>query len=101
MPCIHRPYQPPEVAVPVLTPRMRQVLLLIAAGATRDRVARELGVFPNTVKTHVSRLLRALKARDAAHAVAIAIRMGLVCPCEIPDLAPMTVAVEVSRAAAS
>jgi two-component system nitrate/nitrite response regulator NarL len=41
-------------------------------------VARELGISPHTVKTHLERIFEKLGAGDRAQAVAIALRQGLV-----------------------
>lgn len=60
-----------------LTDRQHQVLSGIARGLTRTAIATELHVEPNTIKTHVRNLLRALDAHDRAHAVALAYRAGL------------------------
>jgi DNA-binding NarL/FixJ family response regulator len=44
---------------------------------TNAVIATRLGITPATVKTHVERLLRKLGASDRAHAVANAMRMGM------------------------
>ena len=56
------------------------MLALLAAGYTREPAAAELGLAPSTVQGHVARILAALGARNAAHAVAIAHRRGLFAP---------------------
>lgn len=48
-----------------------ELLGLIAAGGTKDEIARHLGMAPSTVSNHVSRIYRALGARNAPHAVAL------------------------------
>ena len=55
-----------------------EVLQLIANGLGNREIARTLYVSEETVKTHVQRLLRKLSATSRAHAVAIAIRDGLI-----------------------
>ena len=60
-----------------LTPRERDVLRLVAAGATNHEVAEKLGVGHETVKTLVSRTLRKLGARRRAEAVSTAQKLGL------------------------
>lgn len=59
-----------------LTPREREVLLRVAAGASNAEVAAELGTSEGTVKNHVSNLLRKLDARDRTQAVLVALRDG-------------------------
>ena len=51
---------------------------MVANGATTKEVARDLGISPHTVKTHLERIFEKLGANDRAQAVAIAIRTGLV-----------------------
>jgi DNA-binding NarL/FixJ family response regulator len=53
-----------------LTPRERGVLLLICQGLSNKRIARELQIAPETVKSHAKRILRKLSARTRAEAVA-------------------------------
>ncbi len=60
-----------------LTAREVAVLRLIARGRTNHAIGRELGVSENTVKTHVSHLMRKLDAPDRAAAVARAAELGL------------------------
>jgi DNA-binding NarL/FixJ family response regulator len=54
----------------LLTPREREILVRVAAGATNGAIARELVLSPDTVKTHVSSILRKLGAASRAEAVA-------------------------------
>ena len=53
-----------------LSPRERGVLLLICQGLSNKRIARELQIAPETVKSHAKRILRKLSARTRAEAVA-------------------------------
>jgi two-component system, NarL family, nitrate/nitrite response regulator NarL len=62
---------------PVLTPREREVLTLIAQGCSIPTIAAELYLAPSTVKTHVQRLYEKLGVGDRAAAVAAAMRRGL------------------------
>jgi DNA-binding NarL/FixJ family response regulator len=64
----------------VLTEREREVLVLIARGMSNDEIAEELVVSPATAKTHVSRVMGKLDARDRAQLVVIAYESGLVQP---------------------
>jgi DNA-binding NarL/FixJ family response regulator len=73
---------PPENAadLDVLTEREKEVLVEIAHGLTNAEIAERLHVSPATAKTHVSRLLAKLDARDRAQLVIIAYESGLVTP---------------------
>jgi DNA-binding NarL/FixJ family response regulator len=64
----------------VLTEREREVLVLIARGLSNDEIAEALVVSPATAKTHVSRVIGKLDARDRAQLVVIAYESGLVQP---------------------
>ncbi len=66
--------QQPE---PLLSEREREVLDLIAAGATNPEIAQRLYLSPHTVKEHSSALYRKLGARNRAEAVQRAQRIGL------------------------
>ncbi|WP_017627560.1 response regulator [Nocardiopsis chromatogenes] len=71
---------PPEPRLNGLTEREREVLAAVAAGLTNEELARRLVVSPATAKTHVSRVLAKLGARDRAQLVVIAYESGLVRP---------------------
>lgn len=61
-----------------LTDREREVLALIGAGLSNDEIAARLVVSPATARTHVSRGMTKLGARDRAQMVVIAYQAGLV-----------------------
>jgi DNA-binding NarL/FixJ family response regulator len=61
-----------------LTPREREVMALVAEGLTNDEIAERLVVSPLTAKTHVSRIMLKLSARDRAQLVVMAYQSGLV-----------------------
>jgi two-component system, NarL family, nitrate/nitrite response regulator NarL len=63
-----------EPDAPVLSPREREVLKLIAGGRSIPAIAQELYLAPSTVKTHVQRLYEKLGVSDRAAAVAEAMR---------------------------
>ncbi len=60
-----------------LTAREREVLELIASGATNSEIAGSLFLSPHTVKDHTSKLYRKLEVRNRAEAVQRAQRLGL------------------------
>jgi DNA-binding NarL/FixJ family response regulator len=64
-------------AGPSLTPREREVLEIVATGATNREIAERLHLSPHTVKEHTSSLYRKLEARNRADAVLRAQRLGL------------------------
>lgn len=61
-----------------LTPRERQVLALVAAGATNEDISREFVLSVTTVKTHLARILVKTGATHRAALVALAHRSGFV-----------------------
>ena len=61
-----------------LSPRELEVLGLVARGSTNREIADALYLSPLTVKTHVSRILMKLRARDRVQLVVIAYQAGLV-----------------------
>jgi DNA-binding NarL/FixJ family response regulator len=63
-----------------LTAREREVMALVAAGLSNDEIAQRLFVSPATAKTHVSRAMVKLGARDRAQLVVFAYESGLVTP---------------------
>jgi DNA-binding NarL/FixJ family response regulator len=65
-----------------LTDREREVMTLVAAGLSNDEIAARLFLSPLTSKTHVSRIMTKLNARDRAQLVVIAYESGLVTPGE-------------------
>jgi DNA-binding NarL/FixJ family response regulator len=72
----HRPAR----ELDVLTDREREVLCLVADGLTNAEIAERLYLSPATARTHVSRAMTKLGARDRAQLVVLAYETGLVRP---------------------
>ncbi|MGO9971902.1 MAG: response regulator [Solirubrobacteraceae bacterium] len=73
----------PVAATPLLdelTPREREVLLLVARGLTNTEIAERLFITPGTAKTHVNRTMVKLHAHDRAQLVITAYESGLLQP---------------------
>ncbi|WP_026257671.1 response regulator [Actinopolymorpha alba] len=70
--------EPPELTA--LTAREREVVRLVASGLSNDDIASRLVVSPLTAKTHVSRAMAKVAARDRAQLVVFAYESGLVAP---------------------
>lgn len=64
----------------VLTERELEVLSAVAQGLSNDEIATKLFISPTTAKTHVSRVMMKLGARDRAQLVVLAYETGLVVP---------------------
>jgi len=65
-----------------LTGREREVLQLVSQGATNKEIAASLHLSEHTVNFHMKNILSKLHLRNRAHAVAYAIRTGLVTPAD-------------------
>jgi two-component system, NarL family, response regulator DegU len=65
-----------ETVVAPLTARETQILNYVANGNTNKQIATSLQISEQTIKNHVSAILRKLNANDRAHAVVVAIRHG-------------------------
>lgn len=66
-----------DLAVAALTVREREVVGLVGRGLSNDEIAARLFLSPLTAKTHVSRAMTKLHARDRAQLVVLAFRTGL------------------------
>ena len=71
---------PPSHHLDELTEREREVMALVGTGLSNEEIARRLVVSPATAKTHVSRAMVKLGARDRAQLVVLAYEHGLVRP---------------------
>ena len=74
------PDRPVPAQLEELTAREREVMTLVALGLTNDEIGERLVVSPATAKTHVSRAMVKLHARDRAKLVALAYETGFVQP---------------------
>ena len=63
-----------------LTDRETEVLRLVGQGLTNDEIAQRLFLSPLTAKTHVSRIMQKLHARDRVQLVVTAYESGLIAP---------------------
>jgi len=69
---------PDTAQLSVLTEREREVLSLVGLGLTNDEIGQRLFLSPLTAKTHVSRIMAKLLARDRVQLVVVAYETGLV-----------------------
>ena len=79
----NRPAGPAPTAgklLAALTEREREVLALVATGLSNEEIANRLYLSPLTAKTHVSRIMTKLGARDRAQLVVLGYETGLVTP---------------------
>ena len=79
----HRPATA-TAALSELTDREREVTALVALGSSNDEIATELYISTATARTHVSRAMIKLHARDRAQLVVMAYQSGLVGPPNAP-----------------
>ena len=62
----------------LLSPWETEILQYIARGNETNEIASALGLKRRTVKSHINRIMRKLGAKNRAHAVALALRSGLI-----------------------
>jgi DNA-binding NarL/FixJ family response regulator len=72
--------RPDASRLDALTAREREVLALVGTGLTNEEIGARLFLSPLTAKTHVSRIMSKLAARDRVQLVVIAYETGLVAP---------------------
>jgi DNA-binding NarL/FixJ family response regulator len=70
----------PSAVLGVLTDREREVLALVGTGRSNEEIAADLVLSPATARTHISRIMTKLAARDRAQLVVAAYESGLVRP---------------------
>ncbi len=70
----------PAKELDVLTDREREVLALVAGGLSNDEIGQRLYLSPATARTHVSRIMTKLAARDRTQLAVLAYETGLVRP---------------------
>ncbi|MCJ0869139.1 response regulator transcription factor [Streptomyces sp. AP-93] len=75
----------PDARLDGLTVREREVMQLVAAGCTNDEIAARLVLSPLTAKTHVSRIMSKIGARDRSQVVVLAYEYGMVSPGWLTD----------------
>lgn len=71
---------PDSAALDALTDREVDVLRLVAEGLTNDEIGARLHLSPLTAKTHVSRIMQKLHARDRVRLVVLAYESGIATP---------------------
>ena len=72
-----KPAQPSDPRIDSLTPREKEILVLISQGMSNAEIATHLVVSATTVKTHVGNVLTKLDVRDRVQAVVVAYETGL------------------------
>ena len=65
-----------ETLITPLSPRETEILRYIAEGNSNKRIAYALGIGEQTIKNHITSIMRKLNANDRTHAVVLAIRRG-------------------------
>ena len=73
----------PAAGLRDLTPREREILVLVGCALSNDEIADRLIISRATAKTHVSRIMGKLEAHDRAQLVVIAYESGLVTPSRV------------------
>jgi DNA-binding NarL/FixJ family response regulator len=72
------PYTVASSQMDLLTPREREVLILLAEGFTNDAISNKLHISETTIRTHLSKVMTKLGVVDKTQAVIAAYRSGLV-----------------------
>jgi DNA-binding NarL/FixJ family response regulator len=69
---------PDEYTRPILTHREREILNIMASGASNQEIAKQLSINIQTVKSHVSSILRKLQAKSRHQASELGLKQGLI-----------------------
>lgn len=79
-------HRPPSLSpiLELLTPREKEILQLVAQGASNKHIATSLNIAEGTVKNHLHHVLEKLQLRNRAQAAATALRDGLMTPQPLP-----------------
>jgi DNA-binding NarL/FixJ family response regulator len=77
---LHVPDAETNTRLAELTPREREVLILVGSGLSNVDIAEKLVLSPLTAKTHVNRIMMKLRAHDRAQLVIVAYEGGLISP---------------------
>lgn len=78
LPTVPAASETPPADAPSLTPRQREILILMAQGMQNKDIANALGTLEGTVKVHVKGILQKLSVNNRTHAVVKGVRVGLV-----------------------
>lgn len=73
--------------VPILTPRQRQVLRMIAEGLDNAEIGQQLGISTRTARSHVSSVLERLGVQNRTQAAVLALKKGMISLLLIPMIA--------------
>jgi len=66
-----------------VSPREREIVMLLAAGLSGEQIARRLGLSPETVRTHIRNAMGRLGARTRAHLMMKAMQGGILSPAAV------------------
>jgi DNA-binding CsgD family transcriptional regulator len=72
--------RPPRPSIPTLSAREREALEAVTEGLSAEEAAARLVISPHTLRSHLRNAVLKLEARSTTHAVARAIKAGLIDP---------------------
>jgi DNA-binding NarL/FixJ family response regulator len=85
-----RPHRVRQPRPPALTPREKDVLILLARGLSAQQASEQLQISRSTVENHKQRMYSKLGVQSQAHAVSTAMRSGFLAPMPEPVPEPLT-----------